>query len=952
MQNAKTTALIYVLRLETRRPGVTGPVLELMSFDTVKKSYGVPEKITVKAVKQHFTTAPPAVQQALLHFSEEALKAKREELAKKHRAQRGSQTLAAFTTAAVLRYAQEGFAALRAVAPALRLMHAVPVEGSRVRLQSFRFLADAPTLSFRVERDADGLRVQSLVDAGSGIEPIEHFARNHFLLERNNEYAVLAQRDYATLLWLQGVRPEQWANDPMQLSESVLDVLDRQYKVDRNDCFEENVIECIPGNRVYLSEMTNSYLVFTPAWNYEGIEVEGNWKADDRRKSGGREWLVRRHRDTETAFVQELRSLHPNFENQLNGYFYLPFKDAQHKGWFLNAFYKLLDREVAVLGLSMLQHFRCSEHKPVTTTDIISAPDDPQVRIRFSLQFGSELVPLPVLQKAVFSGQRIVLLRDGAMGVLPAEWFDTWATLIRHARIEKDVFTVPRWLALASGEGSEESSVLKPVINAGWWGRWQQWQRSEEALVPLPSLLQATLRPYQQKGFEWLLLLQEAGAAALLADDMGLGKTVQTIAFICKQLGDDPQGQHLIICPASLVYNWKQEWEQFAPSVRVGLFQRDAADADAVIPQVLIATYHLVRNHAALLEQTTFDSIILDESHQVKNPAAQITRAVSSLQGRFRAALSGTPVMNNTFDLYAQLNFLLPGMFGSREFFRQQYADAIDRNGDAEKIAALRRLTAPFLLRRTKNQVATDLPAKTEQVIWCSMGSDQRMAYESVKEKIRSNVLLEIEQKGLEQGKMSVLAGITRLKQLCCSAELVSDEDVFTQDSVKTNVLLEELEQLVSEHKVLIFSQYTGMLNLLEGALKKSRIPMLRLDGSTPADKRQDLCNRFNDESAPERVFLISLKAGNAGLNLMAADYVFLFDIWWNASVEQQAIDRTHRIGQTRPVFAYRLICKDTIEEKILQLQQRKSTLSSELIQAEEGFVKSLTLDDVKFLLD
>ncbi|RYZ18196.1 MAG: DEAD/DEAH box helicase, partial [Chitinophagaceae bacterium] len=225
-------------------------------------------------------------------------------------------------------------------------------------------------------------------------------------------------------------------------------------------------------------------------------------------------------------------------------------------------------------------------------------------------------------------------------------------------------------------------------------------------------------------------------------------------------------------------------------------------------------------------------------------------------------------------------------------------------------------------------------------------------AYESIRDKVRSNVLLDIEAKGIEQGRLSVLAGITKLKQVCCSPELVADEDVFTSESVKIRVLLEELEGLVATHKVLLFSQYTGALDLLGNALKDARLPYLRLDGSTPTEQRQALCNRFNEAESEERVFLLSLKAGNAGLNLMAADYVFLFDNWWNAAVEQQAIDRSHRIGQTRPVFAYRMICKDTIEEKIWQLQQRKSKLSSELIQAEEGFVKSLTLADVQFLLE
>ena len=948
MEHTKSAAA-YVLRLEAKRPGQPGPLFECMKPDPAQKmAFLPPEKITARIVQQHFGTLPQAAQKALLAFSEEALKARRDELAKKHRAGRSSQSLADFTRDGVLRYQQECFAALRAAGGGLRILHAVRGEGGRLRLQACRFLPDIPRLFFSVDRNGSDLGLAVEIQVGDTRGPLAEWTRAHFLLERNNEYAVLTQRDYATLRWLERLDLSQWAGDAAAFAANVLDVLEKEYPVARNHLFNEEVIECVPECRVYLSEMNGRYLVFTPAWNYEGLEVDGNWAAEQRRKGGGKEWLIRRHRTTEEAFVAQLRALHPRFDNQLNGYFYLSFDEAQKKRWFLNTFYQLLESNVQVLGLSMLQHFRCSPHKPETATELLSAPDDPQMRLHFRLSFGGETVPLNALQKSIFSGQRIVLLRDSAMGVLPAEWFDTWATLLRHAKIEKDVLVVPRWLALTGEPGTGEAEVLRPVIHAGWWQRWQQWQRRDEALLPLPKQLQAQLRPYQQKGYEWLHLLQEAGAGACLADDMGLGKTLQTIAFLCSRLEAAPGERHLIVCPASLVYNWKQEWSRFAPEVPVAFFQRE----DETGAAVLIATYHQVRAAVDLLAESVFDTIVLDESHQIKNPAAQITRAVGSLQARFRIALSGTPVLNNTFDLFAQLNFLLPGMFGSREFFRQQYADAIDRNGDAEKIAALRRLTAPFLLRRTKEQVATDLPEKTEQVLWCTLGTDQRMAYESIREKVRGNVLLDIEAKGFEQGRLSVLAGITKLKQLCCSAELVHDEDVFTTDSVKIRVLLEELEGLVATHKVLVFSQYTGMLDLLGEALKNARLPFLRLDGSTPTEQRQALCNRFNEEGSEERVFLLSLKAGNAGLNLMAADYVFLFDNWWNAAVEQQAIDRTHRIGQTRPVFAYRMICKDTIEEKIWQLQQRKSKLSSELIQAEEGFVKSLTLDDVQFLLE
>ncbi|RYY39912.1 MAG: ATP-dependent helicase [Chitinophagaceae bacterium] len=948
MEHTKTSSP-YALRLETKRPGHPGPVLELMKQDPAQKmAFLPPEKISARLVQQQFGDVPSAAQKAVLSFSEEAIAARRNELTKKHRTARSSVPLAEFVRDGLSRYQQECFATLRTHNAGLRILHAQKGEGGRVRLQSCRFLAHIPRLFFSVNRDASGLSLSVEIQVGEERSPITDWKRAQFLLERNNEYAVLTQRDAATLRRLDKLDLAQWSGDAAAFAANVLDELEADYPVARNQLFEEEVIDSVPQCRVHLSEMNSRYLVFTPAWNYEGLEVEGNWVAEQRRKGGGREWLIRRHRATEEAFVAQLRKLHPRFDNQLNGYFYLPFDEAQHKRWFLNTFYQLLESDVEVLGLGMLQHFRCSPHKPETVSELLSAPDDPQVRVRFQLKFGGEAVSLPALQKAIFSGQRIVLLRDGAMGVLPAEWFDTWATLLRHARIEKDVLTVPRWLALTGNADGAEGDVLRPVIHAGWWAGWQRWQKEPDALRALPSLLHADLRPYQQKGYEWLHLLQEAGAGACLADDMGLGKTLQTIAFLCSRIEADATAQQLIVCPASLVYNWKQEWNRFAPSVKVDFFQRDEK-TDA---PVQIATYHQVRASAETLAQQSFDTIVLDESHQVKNPAAQVTRAVGSLQGRFRIALSGTPVLNNTFDLYAQLNFLLPGMFGSREFFRQQYADAIDRNGDVEKIAALRRLTAPFLLRRTKEQVARDLPEKTEQVLWCTLASEQRMAYESIRDKVRSNILLDIEAKGLEQGRLSVLAGITKLKQVCCSAELVRDEDVFCTESVKIRVLLEELEGLVPGHKVLVFSQYTGMLDLLGNALRDAKLPFLRLDGSTPPEARQGLCNRFNSEDSEERVFLLSLKAGNAGLNLMAADYVFLFDNWWNAAVEQQAIDRTHRIGQTRPVFAYRMICSDTIEEKIWQLQQRKSKLSSELIQAEEGFVKSLTLDDVKFLLD
>ena len=508
-------------------------------------------------------------------------------------------------------------------------------------------------------------------------------------------------------------------------------------------------------------------------------------------------------------------------------------------------------------------------------------------------------------------------------------------------------------MALTEEKTGDETQVLKLTIKEEWWQRWQQWQQPETISYAVPAGIEATLRPYQQKGYEWMVLLAEAGAGACLADDMGLGKTLQTICFLAHQLEKNPEQKHLIICPSSLLYNWEQELTKFAPHLSSTVYhgpQRSFETMGEGKEQVVITTYGTMRADIDKIAAIPFGVAVIDESHNIKNPSALITRAVNQINAVTRIALSGTPVMNNTFDLYAQLSFLLPGMFGSREFFKREYADAIDREHDEEKIKALQKLTAPFILRRTKEQVATDLPEKIESTLWCEMGNNQKMAYDSIKEKVRNSIFLDIKEKGLSGGKLGVIVGMLKLRQACNSGELVKDEDLFCYDSIKTDILVEELKNIIPNHKALVFSQFTGMLDLLEISFKKNNIPFCRLDGSTPIPKRQELINSFQKEDSIEKVFLISLKAGNAGLNLTAADYVFLFDPWWNTAVQQQAIDRTHRIGQTKNVFAYKMICKGTIEEKIMQLQQRKKKLAEELIGEEEGFVKALTENDIDFL--
>ncbi|HZG23216.1 MAG TPA: DEAD/DEAH box helicase, partial [Chitinophagaceae bacterium] len=600
-------------------------------------------------------------------------------------------------------------------------------------------------------------------------------------------------------------------------------------------------------------------------------------------------------------------------------------------------------------GMDMLQHFRYSPHE-IAVDASIDKKEGNNVSIDMRVSFGDEEIPLQELQKIVLAGQRSLLLKDGSLGILKDEWLQRFGTMLRHGKVISNRLQVPRWFAFLE---EQDLSLLKPVLTSGWWEKWKQWQNESAPLRPLPASLRATLRPYQQRGMEWMLLLSEAGAGALLADDMGLGKTLQAICLLAHQLQEKPHVKHLIVCPSSLIYNWQQELAKFLPGISTLVYHgagRDMAALKSGTSQVIITSYGTVRSDIDHFRTTGFGIAVLDESHNIKNPAALTTRAAGQLQAETRIALSGTPLMNNTFDLYAQLNFILPGMFGSVEFFKREYADSIDRDHEPEKIMALKKLTAPFILRRTKQQVADDLPEKTEMVMWCKMSAAQKTLYDEIKTGIRDSLFLNIKNEGLNRSKLAILQGMLRLRQLCNSPLLLPEEQQTCTDSVKTEVLMNELSNELKNHKVLVFSQFSSMLKLLAKACDEKALDYYHFDGQTPPHERFKMVENFQQESNKTNIFFISLKAGNTGLNLTAADYVFLFDPWWNTAVQQQAIDRTHRIGQTKKVFAYKMICKDTIEEKIILMQERKKKLAEDLVTEDEGFLQTLTEEDLSFL--
>ena len=349
-----------------------------------------------------------------------------------------------------------------------------------------------------------------------------------------------------------------------------------------------------------------------------------------------------------------------------------------------------------------------------------------------------------------------------------------------------------------------------------------------------------------------------------------------------------------------------------------------------------------------MFTEVKFDYVILDESQAIKNPTSKVTKAACLLQATNKLCLSGTPLQNNTFDIYAQMNFLNPGMLGTVEYFKHNFSMPIDKFDEKEQKEHLRKFVFPFILRRTKEQVAKDLPEKQEMVLYCEMGTAQRKIYDAYRNDYRDKLLGMVEEKGIQKTQLSILQGLMKLRQICDSPAIIKDEN-YPNESVKLTELTREIAENIGDHKALVFSQFLGMLGLIKEELTKLGIDYEYFDGGSTIQEREKAIERFQNDSNC-RVFLISLKAGGVGLNLTAADYVYIVDPWWNPAVEQQAIDRTHRIGQTKNIFAYRMICNDTVEDKILKLQDRKRSLAKELISDEEGFVKSLTKDDIAYL--
>jgi superfamily II DNA or RNA helicase len=575
-----------------------------------------------------------------------------------------------------------------------------------------------------------------------------------------------------------------------------------------------------------------------------------------------------------------------------------------------------------------------------------------------TVEFGDTTVAGADVIAALRSGSGTVRLGDGTIGVLPEDWLRRHATLAAAGQVEGDAirFGRPQAALLDALLADRAADAAVSVDRAFEKVRQELATFSQVEPIDPPETFTGALRPYQRDGLGWFGFLRRFGFGGCLADDMGLGKTVMVLALLESRrlLPPDPDRPHrpsLVVVPRSLVGNWIAEAAAFTPALRVLDHSRGSREWDpAVLADVdlVLATYGTLRRDIAAMAKLTFDYAVLDEAQAIKNAKTSAAKAARLLRADHRLALSGTPIENHLGELWSLFDFLNPGVLGRSSAFQRATTASGDGTGGSEAATVLSRGLRPFILRRTKQQVARDLPERTEQTITCELSPKERALYDGLRRHYREVLLDRVERVGLGKSRLQVLEALLRLRQAACHPALVEPAK-RAGGSTKFDVLLPRLREVLDEgHKALVFSQFTTLLGLLRSTLDAEGMTYEYLDGKTT--NREAHVRRFQHDPAIG-LFLISLKAGGVGLNLTAAEYVFLLDPWWNPAVEAQAIDRAHRIGQTREVFAYRLIAKDTVEEKVLALQQSKRALADAVLSADAVGLRHLERADLELLL-
>ncbi len=685
---------------------------------------------------------------------------------------------------------------------------------------------------------------------------------------------------------------------------------------------------CYEENKILSGELQNSFTIF--------------------KNKGDRYLFTKFPRDTEWEKECRTRLEELGFYSDDDINFYPVSRVSESN----NEFYQMLEAinrnysDILDSGFVLTSRLDRNYNLRPVTLELSSRLINDWFDLKAVVKIGQWEIPFGRFRKNILEGIREYELPDGTIAVLPETWFSKYKNIFEFGKSSDDSLTIHKqhFSLLEDTMGDEGSPAFEKL---------------EKLLIPEqlpvvtpPAGLKCRMRQYQSEGLNWLNFLQNAGLGGCLADDMGLGKTIQTLALLQHNketirtgikaepnpeptLFDEPEARltSLIIVPASIIYNWANEIKKFVPGMLVYSHKGNQRKKSASWFRnfdIIISSYHTVRQDIDIISLFLFHYIILDESQTIKNPGSVLYRTMTRLRSDHKLVLTGTPVENSLTDLWSQLNFVNPGLLGELSFFRREFARPIEKEGDDSKEVKLRKIIKPFILRRTKEMVASDLPPVTELTVFCDMTEEQYKLYEEEKSAVRNSIFKSIETTGPEKSSIVVLQGLMKLRQLS-NHPVIAYED-YKAGSGKFETVLQDMESVISEgHKILVFSSFVRHLALYVAELTKKKIRFSLLTGATT--NREKAVSSFEDD--PEnRIFLISLKAGGVGLNLTSADYVFILDPWWNPASELQAMNRAHRIGQEKSVFMYKYITTNSIEEKITRLQERKSRLADTFISS------------------
>ena len=715
--------------------------------------------------------------------------------------------------------------------------------------------------------------------------------------------------------------------------------------------YEEQSQVYEPDKKIYIKE-ESGYIMFFPVIAYGSKEINALNQSEGFlfEQKNKKIYKIQRNPESEADFLATFKQTHEAFQQQrYDSYFYLSPQQMLENNWFISFYEQCKENEIEVYGFKDLKSIKYYPARPNVSYSIKS--EENWFDVEMAVDYDKHPVSLKDLRKAVINKEKMVPIGEGMYGMLPDEFVKKFETALKFGEIDKEKVTLQK----------SQFSIIHSLLDqqsdgeiARELSEKMQLLKSFDEIKPIdpPAQLKATLRDYQKAGLSWLAFLAKYNFGGCLADDMGLGKTVQMLAFFLHLKEKQPRKKftHLVVCPTTLLFNWENEIAKFTPHLKTEVHWGNNRLFDAKAwrnKDIILTTYGTLVNDIEKLSEFSFTTVVFDESQAMKNPSSLRFKAALLIKADYRFSLTGTPIENNTIELFSQMHVLNKGLLGNLNFFRKTYAKNMEGEENKHLRAELRRIVYPFILRRTKENVASELPEKSEMEFFCEMDEHQRNVYDAFRVKYKDRLLSKIEEEGMNKARFNVLDGILKLRQICDSPSLINTDEYYGDESIKAEELLRQIHEKTTHHKVLVFSQFVKMLELIRARLDEEEILYTTLDGSTR--DRQERVNYFQN-SDECRVFLISLKAGGSGLNLTAADYVYLVDPWWNPAVETQAIDRTHRIGQQKKVFAYRMICKNTIEEKILNLQKRKKNLADEIITEESSFVKNLTKKDIEHL--